>query len=348
MPEQWTSFHISRTIPFNYPRGGYVNTVSTEESTPALWFPNFSFTRLFFSNGPSPSTLLIRGLLGSGQTFTSKTWWNYACEAHRSALSAFCPPDSSQGADKKERFLHFRTRRSPELWKRKIARVEMLPPNVAGADLTSWSFQTWLWLWLQAIGCLFYWDMRWVGEASEHGHAGRHNCVCTEWSVAWAASSSPEIRARAGVGRGRWIDGDGWSAPRKGMGGGLLGAGLVCGSRPRCYGGEANWSDGDKWTVSSSSADCFTPFWNSFTHVPSGAVFSEPSARLFPSLSPWFRTCPFFQLCLLTSWPPNYPTRRPFETVSGHVVITFCGLSKTSTFPCMPESFSSTLWVESS
>lgn len=61
--------------------------------------------------------------------------------------------------------------------------------------------------------------MRWVRQAGEHGQAGRHHCVCTEWSVAWAASSSPEIRARAGVCRGRWIDGDGWSARHRGMGG---------------------------------------------------------------------------------------------------------------------------------
>lgn len=251
--------------------------MSTEESTPALWFPNFSFTRLF-PNGRSPSTLLIRGLLGSGQTLTGKTWRNYECEAHRNAFSAFCLPIHRRGAGKKERFLHFRTRHSPELWKRKIARVEMLPLSLS-ADLTSWSFKTWLPIWLRAIGCWCYWDRRWVGEASERGHAGRHNCVCTEWSVAWAASSSPEIRARAGVGRGRWIDGDGWSARRWGMGG-LLGVGLVCGSRPRCYGGETNGSDGDKWTVSSSSADCLIPL-----ETPSRTVRLAPCSRNRPHTS---------------------------------------------------------------
>lgn len=194
--------------------------------------------------------------------------------------------------------------------------------------------------------------MRRVREASEHGHTGRHNCVCTEWSVAWAASSSPEIRARAGVGRGRWIDGDGWSTRRRGMvGAGVLGVGLIRGSSSSLLRrrNKLIW----RWQMNRL---CFLrwlfhPFWNSFTHLPSCAVFSEPSARLFPSLSPWFRTCPnppSFQLCLLTSWTPNYPTRGPFETKSGHVVITFCGMSKTLTLPCMPEALSSTLWVESS
>lgn len=215
----------------------------------------------------------------------------------------------------------------------------MLPLSLS-ADLTSWSFKTWLQIWLQAIGCLFYWDRRWVREASEHGHAGRHNSMCTEWSVAWAASSSPEIRARAGVGRGRWIDGDGWSAWRRGMGGGVL-AGLGISSSLLRRRNKLIW----RWQTNRLFflRWLFHPFWNSFTRLPSRAVFSEPSARLFPSLPPWFRTCPnapSFQLCLLTSWPPNYPTRGPFETVSGHVVITFCGLSKTSTFPCMPESLS--------
>lgn len=64
---------------------------------------------------------------------------------------------------------------------------------------------------LQAIGCYCYWDMHSI-KLSEHVHAGRHNRVCTECSVAWVASSSPGIGERAGVGRGWRIDGDGWLA----------------------------------------------------------------------------------------------------------------------------------------
>lgn len=73
-------------------------------------------------------------------------------------------------------------------------------------------------------------------KASEHVRAGRHNCVCTECSVARVASLSPEDGARTGVGRGWRIDGDGWSARSQGRGEGRL----VCRSRPRCYGGETN------------------------------------------------------------------------------------------------------------
>lgn len=64
---------------------------------------------------------------------------------------------------------------------------------------------------LQAIGCYCYWDMHSI-KLTEHVHAGRHNRVCTECSVAWVAFSSPGIGERAGVGRGWRIDGDGWLA----------------------------------------------------------------------------------------------------------------------------------------
>lgn len=194
----------------------------------------------------------------------------------------------------------------------------MLPLSLS-ADLRSWSFKTRLQIWLQAIGCLCYWDMHWVREASEHGRAGRHNCVCTEWSVAWAASSSPEIRARAGVGRGRWIDGDGWSARRKGRGVGVLGWGLFADLVLAVT--EEKQTD---LTVTNEPSLLPTltvsfPFPNSFMHLPPRAVFLEPSPRLFPSLSPWFCTCsnaPSLYLWVLTSWPPNYLPRGPFETVA--------------------------------
>lgn len=78
-------------------------------------------------------------------------------------------------------------------------------------------------------------------EASEHVHAGRHNCVCvclyTECSIAQAASLSPENGVRAGVGRGWEMAGDGWSARSEGRGGEGR---LLCRSRSRCYGGETN------------------------------------------------------------------------------------------------------------
>ena len=48
-----------------------------------------------------------------------------------------------------------------------------------------------------------------LGSASMSTQAGK-NCVCTECTVAWVASSSPAIGERAGVGRGWRIDGDGW------------------------------------------------------------------------------------------------------------------------------------------
>lgn len=69
MPEQWTAFHTSWTIPVNYPRGGYVNAVSTEESTPALWFPNFSFTTLFFFflMDEAPAQFSLEGSSGRGR-----------------------------------------------------------------------------------------------------------------------------------------------------------------------------------------------------------------------------------------------------------------------------------------
>lgn len=57
------------------------------------------------------------------------------------------------------------------------------------------------WFLLQAIGCYCYWDMHSI-KLTEHVHAGRQNCVCTECTVAWVASSSPAIGGRAGVGRG--------------------------------------------------------------------------------------------------------------------------------------------------
>lgn len=69
MPEQWTPFHTSWTIPVNYPRG-YVNAVSTEESTLALWFPNFSFSRLFFFfflMDEAPAHFSLEGSSGRGR-----------------------------------------------------------------------------------------------------------------------------------------------------------------------------------------------------------------------------------------------------------------------------------------
>lgn len=49
-------------------------------------------------------------------------------------------------------------------------------------------------------------------KLSEHVHAGRQNCVCTECTVAWVASSSPAIGEGAGAGRSWRIDVDAWSA----------------------------------------------------------------------------------------------------------------------------------------
>lgn len=88
---------------------------------------------------------------------------------------------------------------------------------------------------LQAIGCYCYWDIHLI-RLTEHVHAGRHNGVCVERSLAWVASSSPATGAGAGAGRGWRIDADGGLAGEWGG----SGAGLRARSRPCSYEGETN------------------------------------------------------------------------------------------------------------
>lgn len=105
--------------------------------------------------------------------------------------------------------------------------------------------------------------------------------MCTECSVARAASSSPENGARAGVGGGWRIDGDGWSARNEGRGGGVWFADLVLAVM------EEKQTD---LTVTNEPSPLPAPtvsfLVNSFPYLQSRTAFSGTSAHLFASLPP--------------------------------------------------------------
>lgn len=262
-------FHTSQIIHV-HPNRGCVVTLSTEESDCVIH--QFSLKKSDFTNW---------GSSGWGRLPLVKLG-GIMCVKHAGVQYQhyFASQFIAGGQRRKSIFCTFR--RYPERWKRKLARVEILPVSLFADHLHVASDLTPGYRLLVLLGHA-------LGEGNECGRAGRHNCVyrvkcsmgcilisrdrsegrCWQRSVdrLWRVVGSTQGNAEGG------IEGWGWFADLVLAVTEEKQTDLTVTNEP---------SPVPPLTVSSLS--------DSFTHLQSHATFPEPSPHLFPSLSPWSLT----------------------------------------------------------